>query len=87
MREGLETLLTPQETREQINQAISTWEFRKKMVSKLGEFKYAMAIYNKVKRITIPYHENGLILVSMDPNGYHEITIEEILQMKDYLLK
>jgi hypothetical protein len=86
MREGLESLLTPHETREQIDHAISTWEFRKNLTEKLGEFVYSMSIYKNVKRITIPFNEYGLILVSMDPKGFHEITIEEILEIKNLYL-
>jgi hypothetical protein len=86
MREGLQNLLTPEETKESISDAITRWETRKKLSGKLGDPLYAMAIYKKVKRITLPINQKGLILVSMDPSGYHEVIIDEIVELKDRFL-
>lgn len=86
MREGLQCLLTTEETRESMNDAILRWETRKKLSKKTGEPTYAMAVYEKVKRITIPLDHNGLILVSMDPSGYHEVIIKEIIHIKNDFL-
>ncbi len=86
MREGLQCFLTTEETRESMNDAILRWETRKKLSKKTGQPIYAMAVYEKVKRITIPLDNNGLILVSMDPSGYHEVILKEIINIKNEFL-
>ena len=84
--EGIKKLLTPQETKESISDAIVRWETRKKLAGKLGEPIYAIAKYKKVIRITIPLNQRGLILVSMEPTGFHEILIDEIVEIKNNYL-
>lgn len=86
MREGLQCLLDTEETRESMDDAIIRWKSRKKLSKKTGEPLYAMAMYEKIKRFTIPLDNDGLILVSMDPSGYHEVIIKEILQIKNNFL-
>lgn len=84
-RPDLQTLLSPEETEESIDDAIARWEFRKKLAHKLGDPLYAMTEYEKTTRVTIPMNHNGLILVSMDPEGFHEEIIKEIIELKDMI--
>ncbi len=86
MRDGLQSLLTPEETRNSLIDTYSRWRTRHGLSKKLGKPLYAMAEYEKVKRITIPLNDEGLILVSMDPSGYHEIITKEILGIRDKYL-
>lgn len=82
-RKGLKNLLTINETKESISNIISIWEFRKQLVAKLGNGKYSMAAYSKIIRISIPFDNEGIILVSVDPiESIHEI-IFEILKFKE----
>jgi len=82
MREGLSSLLNPEETEQSINDAVLRWQTRAALSNKLGEPLYAMAEYKKIKRITIPFSKDGLILVSLDPTGYHEIILKEMIEIK-----
>jgi len=86
MREGLENLLTNEETKSSLHDTYSRWETRKGLEKKLGKALYAMAEYEKVKRITIPLNDEGLILVSMEPSTYHEIVTKEIIEIRDKYL-
>ena len=81
-RQGLERFLDFSETKKSIDDSIARWETRKKLAPKLGDPLYAFAEYGKVKRITIPINNNGLILVSMDSAAYHELIIREIMEIK-----
>jgi len=81
MRPGVANLLTPEETQESLNDSMSRWMTRKKLSNKLGEAIYALAEYRKVIRITIPIKQDGLILVSMEPDGFHEIIVKEVLEI------
>ena len=47
--------------------------------NKLGKTKYAMAEYEKVKRITFPLDNKTLLLVSLDVKSDHDKIIKNIL--------
>ena len=88
MREGLQSLLSPEETQYSIIDTFSKWRTRQGLAKKLGEPLYAMAEYEKVKRITMPINDDGLILVSAEPSVNHDIITKEILSIRDkYLLE
>ena len=82
MAQTTKNLLNPKESSESINDAIPRWKTRKKLAVKLGEPVYAMAVYKKIKRITLPFDQNGVILVSMNPDGFHQIIIDELAEIK-----
>jgi len=48
---------------------------------KLGKTKYAMAEYEKVKRITFPLDNKTLLLVSVNVKSDHDKIIKRILQI------
>ena len=81
-RQGLEKFLDSSETKKSIDDSIARWKSRKKLAPKLGEPLYAFAEYGKVKRITLPLHNTGLILVSMDSASFHDLIIKKILNLK-----
>lgn len=54
---------------------------RKMAEHKLGKTRYAMAEYEKVKRITFPLDNKTLLLVSADVNCNHDEIIKKILNM------
>ena len=86
LRDGLQSLLTPEETKNSLIDTYSRWKTRQGLSKKLGKPLYAMAEYEKVKRITIPLNDDGLILVSTEPSVYHEIITKEILGIRDKYL-
>ena len=53
-RDGVKNLLSPEETKKSNLQALARWALRNALSPKVGKGKYAMAEYEKVKRITIP---------------------------------
>ncbi len=83
MREGLQSLLSDEETQNSIIDTFSKWKTRQGLAKKLGEPLYAMAEYEKVKRITMPINDDGLILISAEPSVNHETITKEILSIRD----
>jgi len=77
--------LTPEETEEYIDDSLLRWETRKKLSPKLGEAIYGIVEYKNGKRITIPVKNGGLIGVTLDPAGFHEVIIKEIIEIKDMI--
>jgi hypothetical protein len=81
----LASTLTPEETEEYIDDSLLRWETRKKLAPKLGEPIYGMVEYKNGKRITIPVKYGGLIGVTLDPAGFHEVIIKKIIEIKDMI--
>jgi hypothetical protein len=85
-REGVENLLSPEETKKSNLQALARWGLRNSLSSKVGKGKYAMAEYEKVKRITIPLEYNGhLLLITTEVDANHGRIIEHVLKLIQHL--
>ena len=78
MQEGIEHRLPERITSETVNQAILRWKSRTKMKEWVGKAKYAMAEYEKVKRITFYLNDNNILLVSTEPDVDHTMIISKI---------
>ena len=80
-REGVEDVLTTEETRKSNLQALARWGLRNSLAPKIGKGKYAMAEYEKIKRITIPLPDEHLLLVTTEVEGDHIKIINSILKL------
>ena len=80
-REGIINLLSPDETKRSNLQAVARWALRNSLSAKVGKGKYAMAEYEKLKRITFPLEGNHLLLVTTEVNADHNKIIRDILPM------
>ena len=80
-REGVKHLLSPEETKKSNLQALARWALRNALSPKVGKGRYAMAEYEKVKRITIPLDDNShLLLVTTEMNADHDRIIDKVLK-------
>jgi len=59
-------LLSEHDTEKLAREGVSTWHYRKQLSSKIGAGQYAMAVYEKITRLTIPLDESSILLVSLD---------------------
>jgi hypothetical protein len=80
-RQGVTNLLSPEETKRSNLQAIARWALRDSLSSKVGKGRYAMAEYEKIKRMTFPLEENYLLLVTAEIDADHNKIIRDILTM------
>jgi hypothetical protein len=79
-REGIKNLLTPEETKKSNLQAMARWGLRNSLSPKVGRGKYAMAEYEKIKRITFPLDPDHLLLVTTEVDAEHMKVIDRILK-------
>ena len=80
-RDGVKNLLSPEETKKSNLQALMRWALRNALSPKVGKGKYAMAEYEKVKRITIPLDDySHLLLVTTEVDADHDKIIGKILK-------
>ena len=80
-REGVEDMLSSEETRKSNLQALAGWGLRNSLSSKIGRGKYAMAEYEKIKRITIPLDDDHLLLITTEVEADHGKIISNTLKL------
>lgn len=76
----MKDLLSREETRKSNLQALARWALRYSLASKIGQGKYAMAEYEKIKRITFPFDDH-LLLVTTEVDVDHGKIINAILKL------
>jgi hypothetical protein len=79
-RAGSKSLQTKEEIEKSLADAALRWVTRRSLRT-LGEPLYAMAKYEKVKRITIPLGRYGIILCSIQPTANAETIANKLIQI------
>src|SRR3989440_6909236 len=80
-REGIKNLLSTDETKKSNLQALARWGLRNSLAPKIGKGRYAMAEYEKIKRITVPLENYHLLLVTTELETDHGKIIDNILKL------
>ncbi len=81
-REGVKSLLTPEESKRSLQLAINAWKSRNEVSDKIGKGKYALVEYEKLKRITIPLDSNHILYLTTDVEADHAPIIYRALRLK-----
>jgi len=66
---------------------MDAWRLRAQFSDQIGESKFAMAEYGKIKRYTIPLDQNHLLYLTTDTEIDHSAFIENVLRLKDSAMK
>jgi len=66
VRDNTTSYLNIDETKESLKRSLDSWDSRDKLSPKIGNGKYAIVAYDKIKRITIPLPNNHLLFVSLE---------------------
>jgi hypothetical protein len=80
-RQGVQNLLSLEETKRSNLQALARWALRNSLSPKIGKGKYAIAEYEKLKRITVPLENNHLLLITTEVEANHQKIIDNVLQL------
>lgn len=85
---GIEQLLAPDEVKMSIHYAAKRWETRRNMSHRVGNTKYSITEYDKVKQISIPLSDSELLLISTDPKTDFKEILESVNKIlgKNYSL-
>ena len=78
-KSNTDLFLSPEETQETIHHAITAWKSREKHYSKIGEGLYTLAVYEKLRRATIPLPSGNLLLVTIDNAGGQQQIMDKII--------
>ena len=80
-RTGINPILDDDELKMMHYYASQRWQTRKNIEHKLGNTKYAMAEYDKLKRITFPIDEKHLLMITTEIESNHTNIIDKILKL------
>ncbi|NIP62609.1 MAG: hypothetical protein GWN01_03115 [Nitrosopumilaceae archaeon] len=78
-RNNVSFLLSPEETKETLQHAISAWKSRMKHYDKIGNGLYTLAAYEKLRRVTVPLKDDHILLVTIDTMGGQKDIVDRIL--------
>ena len=78
---GISPILNSDELKMMHYYASQRWQTRKNIEHKLGHTRYAMAEYDKLKRITFPIDEKHLLMMTTEVNANHTNIIDKTLKL------
>lgn len=81
-RQGVENLLTPEETKKSLEMAMTGWKVRSELSHKIGKGRYVLAEYEKIKRITMPFGDDYLLYVTTEVQANHLNIINRIRKLE-----
>ncbi len=81
MRSGVESYLPPEELSKSTLNTILRWKTRSLLYPFLGEGRYSVTEYEKMKRITFPINKSILLIVGAEVEINHDVIIQKILQL------
>jgi predicted transcriptional regulator len=81
-REGVENLLTPEETKKSLEMAMTGWKVRSEVSHKIGKGRYVLAEYEKIKRITMPFGDDYLLYLTTEVQANHMDIINRIRKLE-----
>jgi len=83
-REGIQNFLSEEDQKKSIKHVTDAWFNRKQFSSGIGEGKYALAEYEKVKRFTFPMkHSRNIVYITTEPEVDHCSFVEDVLKIID----
>ena len=80
-RDGVDPILSDEELRMMHYYASQRWQTRQNIEHKIGHTKYAMAEYDKLKRITFPINEEYLLMLTTEIQNNHTNIINKVLEL------
>ena len=86
-QEGTNLYLSPESTKDTLHHAASAWKSRMKHVNEIGRGLYTIAVYEKLRRVTMPIANDRILLVTIDNAGGQKQILDELLNLvvyKDY---
>ena len=81
IRKNLTPILTDEEMKMMHYYASQRWGTRKNIEHKIGLTKYAMAEYDKLKRISFPIDEKYLLMIATEIQADHTKIISDVLRL------
>ena len=80
-REGNQNYLDPLDQQLSIKHALESWRLRIQFADKIGQAKFALAVYEKLRRYTVPIDQNHLLYITTEPDISYHSFMEDVLNL------
>ncbi len=80
-RVNVNPILSNDELKMMHSYANQRWQTRKRIEHKIGKTKYAMAEYDKLKRIVFPINEKYMLMLTTEISVDHTRIINKVLEL------
>ncbi len=80
-REGNQNYLDPLDQQLSIKHALESWQLRIQFADKIGEAKFALAVYEKLRRYTVPIDPNYLLYITTEPDISYHSFMDDVLNL------
>jgi len=80
-RDGVENIIPLAETKKTVKRAAKSWESRNGLESQTGRGMYAIASYEKIKRVTVPLDKDNLLFISLDNSSKKKGSYGKVAEM------
>jgi hypothetical protein len=81
-RQGVEDLLTPEESKKSLEMAMTGWKVRSELSDKIGKGRYVVAEYERIKRITMPFGDDYLLYLTTETETDHLDIVNRIRKLE-----
>ena len=68
-RDGVTNYISEEKTKESLVRAVDSWKFRNNLSEKIGKGHYVLAVYDNLRRFTMPVGDKHLLLLTLDNQG------------------
>jgi hypothetical protein len=79
IKKGIENFLPAEQMEQSFKHAKNAWKFRNSLIEFLGNSKYVLAVYDNVRRLTVPIDSEHLLLVVIDNKGGQKDVVDRVL--------
>lgn len=86
-RQGMENYLEPLDQKMSLRHALESWRLRTQFAERIGDCKFAMAEYKKIRRYSIPLNPNYLLYITTEPDIDHSSFMKNVLTLKETFTK
>ena len=80
-REGNQNYLEPLDQQLSIKHALESWRLRTQFADKIGQAKFALAVYEKLRRYTVPIDQNHLLYITTEPDISYQSFMQDVLNL------
>ena len=81
---GVTTHLGLDETKKTLKHSVTAWRSRMDHYDKIGAGLYTLAVYEKLRRVTVPLKSGNLLLVTFGNDGGQQQIVDKILNEVHY---
>jgi hypothetical protein len=81
-RQGVQNLLTKDESKKSLEMAMYSWKVREGLSDKIGKGMYVLAEYEKIKRITMPFGDHLLLYLTAEVEADHSNIYDKIRRLE-----